>query len=211
MDIDSLKSLFEEFKVLSLEQVAKKYDYSIRTVQRKFTALSVLRSYNKNSRYFTLREIPEFNKYGIWFYDDIFFSKHGDLGNTVKCLIHTSEFGLSGNEIGEIVNLMPRSFMHHFRNIEGVFRDKHDGVYIYFSNDPDIYKCQSIKRIQAADVKEISDSDAVKLLVEYIMNPELSTEQLSFVLKNKTNNYISPSMIANFLSFHGIEKKTPDY
>lgn len=210
MKSDSLKKMFKKSKVLTLSQVSKTQDCSIRTVQRQFAELAVLRSYNKNSRYYTLPEIPKFNVHGIWCYRDILFSKFGDLRQTVKHMILASEDGLSGNEIGDIVNLLPRSFMHHFREMEGVFREKHGGVYIYFSNDPTIYARQVIKRVQADDVKRISDAIAIKILVGYIKHPELSEEELSSILRREQSVDIFPSMITNLLSFHDLLKKTPD-
>ena len=210
MKSDSVKKMFKKSKVLTLSQVSKTQDCSIRTVQRQFAELAVLRSYNKNSRYYTLPEIPKFNVHGIWCYRDILFSKFGDLRQTVKHMILASEDGLSGNEIGDIVNLLPRSFMHHFREMEGVFREKHGGVYIYFSNDPTIYARQVIKRVQADDVKRISDTIAVKILVGYIKHPELSEEELSSILRREQSVDIFPSMITNLLSFHDLLKKTPD-
>ena len=210
MKSNSFKKMFKKYKVLTLSQVSKTHDCSIRTVQRQFAELAVLRSYNKNSRYYTLPEIPKFNVHGIWCYRDILFSKYGDLRQTVKHMILASEDGLSGNEIGNIVNLLPRSFMHHFREMEGVFREKHGGVYIYFSNDPTIYARQVIKRVQADDVKRISDAIAIKILVGYIKRPELSEEELSSILRREQNVDISPSMITKLLSFHDLLKKTPD-
>ena len=210
MKSNSLKKMFKKSKVLTLSQVSKTHDCSIRTVQRQFAELAVLRSYNKNSRYYTLPEIPKFNVHGIWCYRDILFSKFGDLRQTVKHMILASEDGLSGNEIGDIVNLLPRSFMHHFREMEGVFREKHGGVYIYFSNDPTIYARQVIKRVQADDVKRISDAIAIKILVVYIKHPELSEDELSSILRREQNVNVSPSMITKLLSFHGLLKKTPD-
>ncbi|MCP4373853.1 MAG: hypothetical protein GY797_37990 [Deltaproteobacteria bacterium] len=205
-----LKKMFQESKVLTLNQVSKIRDCSIRTVQRQFAELAVLRSYNKNSRYYTLPDIPQFNAHGIWWYRDIFFSKYGNLRQTVKHAIFTSEDGLSGNEIGDIVNLLPRSFMHHFREMDGVFREKHGGVYVYFSNDSTIYKKQKVKRILANDVKKINDAIVIKILVGYIKHPELSEEKLSTILRREQNVNISPSMITNLLSFHDLLKKTPD-
>ena len=210
MKSNSLKKMFKESKVLTLSQVSKTHDCSIRTVQRQFAELAVLRSYNKNSRYYTLPGIPKFNVHGIWCYRDILFSKFGDLRQTVKHMILASEDGLSGNEIGDIVNLLPRSFMHHFREIEGVFREKHGGVYIYFSNDPTIYARQVIKRVQADDVKTISDAIAIKILVGYIKHPELSEEELSSILRREQSVDIFPSMITNLLSLHDLLKKIPD-
>jgi len=210
MKSNSLKKMFKKSKVLTLSQVSKTHDCSIRTVQRQFAELGVLRSYNNNSRYYTLPEIPEFDVHGIWRHQDILFSKFGDLRQTVKHMILASEDGLSGNEIGDIVNLLPRSFMHHFREIEGVFREKHGGVYIYFSNDPTIYARQVIKRVQADDVKTISDAIAIKILVGYIKHPELSEEELSSILRREQSVDIFPSMITNLLSLHDLLKKTPD-
>jgi hypothetical protein len=128
----------------------------------------------------------------------------------VKHVIIASDDGLSGKEIGDIVNLLPRSFMHHFKEMEGVFREKHGGVYVYFSDDPHIYTKQKIKRIQARGVKRMSDAIAIKILVGYIKHPELSEEELSSILRREHHLDISPSMITNLLSFHGLLKKTPD-
>jgi len=210
MKSNSLKEMFKESKVLTLNQVSKTRNCSIRTVQRQFAELAVLRSYNKNSRYYTIYEIPKFNTHGIWCYRDILFSKYGDLRQTVKYAILASDGGLSGNEIGDIVHLLPRSFMHHFREMEGIFREKHGGVYIYFSNDPTIYARQKFKRVRAIDAKRISDTIAIKILVVYIKHPELSEEELSSILRREQDLDISPSMITNLLSFHGLLKKTPD-
>ena len=51
MKSTSLKEMFKKSKVLTLNQVSKIRDCSIRTAQRQFAELTVLRSYNKNSRY----------------------------------------------------------------------------------------------------------------------------------------------------------------
>lgn len=207
----ALKKMFKKYKVLTLNQIAKEHDCSIRTVQRQFAALDVLRSYNKNSRYYTLPDIPIFNAYGIWCYQDILFSKYGGLRQTVRHTILASKNGLSGNEIGDIVQLLPRSFMHHFQEMEGVFREKHGGVYIYFSNDLTTYVTQKNNRVQATDVKRISDAVAIKILVAYIKHPELSVAKLASILKQEHNLDIAPSMITSLFTFHGLLKKTPDF
>ena len=71
MKTADLEERFKEFKVLTLDQVSKMHECSIRTVQRQFATLEVLRSYNHNSRYYTLPDIPKFNIYGIWGYQDV--------------------------------------------------------------------------------------------------------------------------------------------
>ncbi|MGD9163111.1 MAG: hypothetical protein PVG39_32200 [Desulfobacteraceae bacterium] len=209
MKAPSLEEIFKKSRVLTLEQISEVRQCSIRTVQRQFAGLSVFRSYNKNSRYYTLSGIPRFNTNGIWEYREILFSRFGDLRKTVRHLIANSECGLSGSEIGDIVKLQPRSFMHHFRELDGVFREKYDGVYVYFSDDPAVYERQSRKRSRICDVHKIGDADAVKLLVAYIKNPQASAAELSETLACENRCHISPSDIVNFLSFHDLLKKTP--
>ncbi len=204
-----LNDIFKEFKVLTLDQVSEMRDCSIRTVQRQFAELAVLRSYNKNSRYFTMNDIPRFDTHGIWTYRDIRFSKFGDLRKTGKLLILNSECGLSGGEIGDIVELPPRSFMNHFREMDGVFREKHGGVYVYFSNDPPLYTRQCGKRDQTSAVRKIGDGIAVKLLIAYIKHPEFSMEELSDTLARENGCRVSPAAMANFLLFHDLLKKNP--
>jgi hypothetical protein len=203
-----LMEIFKESKVLTLDQVSKMCECSTRTVQRQFAELAVHRSYNKNSRYYTLAGIPRFNTNGIWGYQGIYFSKFGDLRKTVQHLIADSEDGLSGNEIGEIVGLQPRSFMQHFREMDGIFREKYGGVYIYFSDDPTMYARQSRKRSQICEMQKISDAVAVKLLVAYIKHPEASAEELSNTLARENRCHISAAVIVNFLLFHDLLKKT---
>lgn len=209
MKTPSIEEIFKESKVLTLEQVSKIRQCSIRTVQRQFAGLSVFRSYNKNSRYYTLTGIPRFNTNDIWEYREILFSRFGDLRKTVRHLVADSECGLNGNEIGDIVKLQPRSFMHHFSELDGVFREKYGGVYVYFSSDPVVYERQSRKRSRICEIQNIQDADAVKLLVAYIKNPQASATELSETLARENNCHIAPTDIVNFLSFHDLLKKTP--
>lgn len=208
-EIDIEKLLLDS-KVLTLQQISERFDCSIRTVQRHFVRLKAIRSYNKNSKYFTLYKIAKFNAHGIWVFKDINFSKYGNLKTTVINIIRNSDSGLSSNEIGDILNLHPRSFMQHFKNLNGIYREKHSGVYIYFSNVPEILAEQKSKRILNVDIEHISDAIAVKILILYIKNPEISALEISAALKKENNIIIHANTISNFLSFHGLVKKNPD-
>lgn len=204
------KEMFKELKVLTLEQASNEKGCSIRTVQRTFAKLSVIRSYNKNSRYYTLSDIPDFNNHGIWPYRSILFSRYGTLKQTVKHLILVSNSGLSGNEIGEIVRLSPRSFMHHFKEMEGIFREKHEGVYVYFSAEAKTFADQNSNRIGAVNARKLDDTVVIKILVEYIKHPEKSTQELATILKDWRSCRVSAFQIENLFAHHGLLKKTQD-
>ncbi len=207
---------FRKKKVLSTEQLTELLKCSVRTVQRRLQEWGSYRSFNKNGRFYVLPEISEFDRNGLWNYKGIFFSKYGDLRNTVISLVNKSEAGLSAKEIGELTGLLPRSFLSHFRDCPGIQREKHMGVYIYFAEASEIYSKQIKRRrdyekqvAKSPITKLPSDADAVVILVQYIKHPDISIEELSKKVARKGRMFKS-SVIRNFLEHHDLLKKTED-
>jgi hypothetical protein len=120
--------------------------------------------------------------------------------------------GFDASEIGKIVDLSPRSFMSHFQKVPGLIREKHESIFLYFSDEEDVYQSQKNKRQQAAKEKELQlppDGDAILILADRLKNPKSSIEDSTKRLRRKGVS-INPSAIYNLLDYHGIEKKTQD-
>lgn len=168
-------------------------------------------SYNHNGRYYTLPDVPKFDGNGLWKYKGVFFSKHGTLKNTVVHLINSATSGLTGNQIGEIVEISPQSFLCHSRDAPGIRREKYDGVYVYFSDDNDRYKQQTHSRLDALTIsaKYLSDADAVLILVAMIKHHNITADNLAALPEIKEKN-ISHMILREFFERHGIGKKTPN-
>jgi hypothetical protein len=154
--------------------------------------------------------IPRFDDIGLWHYKEIYFSQYGNLKNTVIELVSGSSFGLTGKEIGTIVRLDPRSFLHHFRNTKGIQREKRDGVFVYYASDPVAYDQQKKRRemLKYTSGEFVSDADAVIILCALINNYGISFEAI-MALSEIRMHQISPIAIRNFLEHHGLIKKTP--
>jgi len=120
-------------KVFTLGRLIFLLNCSRRTAQTNLSRWKTYTSYNQNSKYYTFPEIPKFDIYGLWWYKDIAFSKHGNLKRTIIHFVNSSESGLTGNELGGLLGLSPKNFVHHFRDCPGICREKHGGVYIHFS------------------------------------------------------------------------------
>jgi len=167
-------------------------------------------SYNQNGRYYALPAVPRFDENGLWHYEKISFSKYGNLRNTIVNLINTSSSGLTGNEIGNLVRLRPRSFLHHFRNVAGIHREKSEGVYVYFSDDAERYKAQLQNRSRGfiSAGKLLSDADAVVILTALIKHHGLSGEDIMQLSEVRKLGF-SQVVIREFLDRHGLLKKTP--
>lgn len=201
---------FSKKKVLTINELKTLIPLSIRTIYTRLKDWNVINSYNKNGKYYTLTTIAKFDSYGLWHYNDIHFSKHGNLKQTLIHLIKSSETGLSALKIGELMRMDYRSFLWHFSQIKEIQRTKIDGAYVWFSADVGTYQQQQTARIGVSKSKlvcEIKDSIAILILVERIKNPDMESETLSELL-SKQGVKIKPATITAFFNYYGIEKKS---
>jgi len=207
-----LLNVIKKEKVMTIEQLNQLLNCSSRTAQRRLKQWQAYRSYNQNGRFYTLPDIAKFDEQGLWKYKDVFFSQYGNLKDTVIRLVENSIMGLEASEIGEILGLLPRSFMSHFRSMPGLCREKCQGRFVYFSDKQDIYVRQKRDRRQllTTGAKKLPpDSDAVLILVDQIKHPHCSIEQCAMRLRKKVK-HIRIDVIYALLDYHGLLKKTRD-
>lgn len=199
-----------ERKVFMLQDVAQAIGRTIHTARRRLKAWKAYRSYNKNGRYYALPEAPQFDDNGLWQWDGVFFSRYGNLTETVIESITRSEAGLSSMELGERLRLDPRSFLSAFAKHPRLRREKQAGRFVYYAADASLYSRQHQGRCTRPGLPpEPSESDVVALLVEQIKHPELSPQQLSRRLRAQKRR-IDPEMIGRLFAQHGLTvKKTP--
>ncbi|NQU65264.1 MAG: hypothetical protein HQ517_13415 [SAR324 cluster bacterium] len=198
-------------RVFTLEQLVSYLECSVPTARLRLKKWKTYTSYNQNGRYYSLKTVPRFDENGLWHYEHVFFSKSGNLKKTLVYLVQKSPSGLTGKEIGDLVGLPPRSFLHHFRNTAGIFREKMEGLYIYFSDDPGRYKRQSGNRSNLIVYQDelFSDADAVIILTALIRHHGISLEEIMALPEIRAQKF-SSFVINDFLSRHDLLKKTLD-
>lgn len=208
--VERAHRLLKGKKVFTFDQVTSLLNCSTRTARAKLKQWNAISSYNQNGGYYVLPGVPRFDGRGLWHYRNIFFSRYGTLKRTVAALVNKSETGLSGKQIGEMVRLSARSFLHHLRDVRGMRREKHGGVFIYFSDDPDRYKQQLENRLAelAADAGPISDAEAVMILAALIKRQGIAIDEI-LALPEIKNRKIAPLAVGRFMERHGLVKKTP--
>ena len=210
--IDAALTHLEKVKVFTIGELVTLLKCSIPNIRLKLKQWQTYTSYNQNGRFYTLPQVPRFDHNGLWYYKNVAFSKHGNLKKTIVHLVTSAPAGLTGRQLGEILGLAPRSFLHHFSNHPGIERTKHEGVYVYFSDDAAVCERQVQKRtalICRVAVVTISDPEAVMILVAIIRNHGISAEEILALPEIKKIN-IKLTAIQGFLKYHGLEKKTPD-
>lgn len=207
MDETQVLENFRRQKIITIEQLVKLLKCSVITARRRLKKWQTYTSINKNGRYYTLPQIPVFDKNGLWKYQRILFSKHGNLKQTIVALIADSQKGLSAVEIAELVGLVPNSsFLSQFKNVHGVKREKHQGRFIYLSDRPEIYTRQ---KQGWTTIAFPTDAQAVVILVQLIKYPDIGIEQLADHVSAQGQS-VEPATIRRFLQFHDLLKKTSD-
>jgi hypothetical protein len=201
----SLLARWRRKKVITLTELRAELQASVRTLRRRLKEWGALASFNHNSRYYTLPELPHFDQHGLWFHREIGFSRHGHLPQTIVALVRQSLGGLTAAELGQQLHLDPRSFLWQFHDHPDLQRQKHQGRYVYFSADPTVATGQKAVR-GAAPVPLPSAEEAIAVLVQAIKEPELSPEQLAAQL-HSTYPHLSAPAIVSLFSHHGLTQK----
>ncbi len=205
-------TIFRDKKVMTLAQLAGHLQRSGRTVHRQLKQWQAITSYNKNGRYYALPDSPRFDANGLWRWRGLFFSKYGNLTQTLIALVRNSKAGLNATEMTKLLGLSPRSFLSSFGKHPDLKREKHQGCFVYFPSDSVLYESQKNQRLRMISRTKLpSDVEAIALLVEMIKHPELSIENLCTQLKAQKYN-ITPQAVQNFFAYHGLPlKKTPNF
>jgi len=103
------------------------------TVFRKLKTLDYISSCSHSGKYYSLKEIAEYNKSGIWLHGGILFSKYETLKETLKHLIYDSPKGYAASELHNILQVKVDDVLLELTKDNIVIRQKISGVYIYYS------------------------------------------------------------------------------
>ena len=103
---DQLVNVFSKRTVLTIEDLKNILETTSRmTIFRKLKQLSYKTSYSHCGKYYSLESLAQYNEYGIWDYNHIYFSKYGTLKNCVLKVIEKSKTGLTSFELGELLHV----------------------------------------------------------------------------------------------------------
>ena len=207
MDVARLLRKLKAVKVFTVTELAGWLSCSIPTARRRLNDWRTHTSYNCNGRYYTLPDVPVFDRNGLWRCRGAFFSRHGNLRQTVSALVAASPAGLTAGELGEMLGLEGRSFLSHFRDDPGLYRERRGRRHVWFSGNRAARERQRQARERMTERSVLlSDAEAVPLLVELVRNPRIPLDELAEILRPRVPR-ISPGLIDQFLHFHNLEGK----
>ena len=202
-----LASLFGQQPCWMIVPLAKELNYSVPSVRRFLLHAGYYSSFTHNGRWYTLSSIPRFNRDGLWFHQDIGFSKVGSLTNTLIALTNASAAGMTADQLGEKLRCRCHSVLVHLYRHGRLQRQKAGRSYLYLAVDPDTAKqqCQHLHQLQAA---QLPAEIAVLVLAQFIRTPQASFKQLAQAVSRNTNLRIDAVQIQALFDRYRLKKTT---
>jgi hypothetical protein len=201
-----LSKLLKENICLTIEELRKSLNYSIISVRMFLKEIGYYSSFTHNSKWYTLQSIPAFDENGLWFYNKIGFSKHGNLTQTIIYFVNKSPHGLSAKKIYEIISMPCHAILNTMYKKDQIDRINTKSGFVYISKEELKREQQACLILQSKESPLPSDADAVRILVELIKNPDYTANELALSLLDKVA--CKPKSIARLLQYHELGKKT---
>ena len=207
--LERLVLLFDQKKCWTIEELTRSLDYSTISIRRFLKDIGYYSSFTHNSMWYTLHSIPSFNKRGLWFYQEIGFSKHGNLKQTIFNFVSKSPQGLTAKDLFEILLIPCHPVLNQMYKKNQIDRFNTQRGFVYLSID-DKKRQRQLNRLQSRlfTVKEsesLNAQAAVYVLVEYIKHPEASVAELSKAVE-KREVQASPEAITMLFKEHDLKK-----
>lgn len=202
-----LISLFAEQPCWMIEPLATQLRYSIPSVRRFLVQTGYYSSFTHNGGWYTLRSIPRFANDGLWFYDNIGFSKIGSLTSTLIHLVQRSLSGMTAEQLGEKLRCRCHSVLVQLFRQGRLQRQKLGRSHVYLSIDPETAAIQRQSH-QVLPAVHLPAEIAVLILAEFIRNPQIDFTELSKAIARKALIRVDVAMIQTLFEQHGLKKMT---
>ena len=206
-----LAELFKQEKCYTIDQLSGRLNYSLISIRRFLKVIGYYTSFTHNSKWYTLRSIPSFNKNGIWFYQDIGFCKHGNLNQTIGRFIDKSFQGLTAKDLFNMLSVPCHPVLNQMYKKKKIDRYHTPKGFVYLSVSESKKRLQ-LKRLQvltpAQKIQRLNPQAAVYVLVELIKNPKASFFELSVAVKKKGVT-ASQQAIAQLFKDYDLKKTPP--
>ena len=191
---ESLKSLQKSFlkqQVVNMSALSKILQTQSRmSIFRRLKKIGYFSSFSHAGKYYTLTNIPQFDENGLWFYQEIGFSRFGTLKATIIELVCGSSAGLTHLELSQLLRIKVYNSLLGLVKEGLVGRERIEKSFLYVApvhgkateqiNRKRTATAESVKGVTA-----VSNTIVIEVLIETIhagrieMFPSLVTKRLN--------------------------------
>lgn len=165
----ALRKLFRRTPVVELDALFETLQTRSRmSVFRRMKEVGYLSSYTHAGRFYTLREVPQFDAFGLWRHRDVGFSRAGTLKATVVEAVDQSPVGRTHAELQELLRVRVFNTLLELVRAEKVRREAlaSRGA-LYVSADKTL-ACEQLERRLKAGPTTTTSAWVIEVLLELL-------------------------------------------
>ena len=206
---EQIGALFQTESCWTIRGLAEQLDCAVVSVRRWLVTVGYYSSFTHNGMWYTLREIPRFNRDGLWFHRTVGFSRQGTLSATLVHLGSHSAAGMSAEELGRKLQGRCHGVLAALHREGKLRRERRGGHYVYLAAEAGRHRqqCEELRRREASP-KGLPAEIAVLLLAAFIKEPRASVEDLARGVQERSAVRVSARQVQELFELHGV-KKTP--
>lgn len=181
---DALKALpvfFKEKRVAMLPDIYALLGTTSRmSVFRRLRELDYLSSFSHVGRYYTLPDVAGFDPQGLWFYEEVGFSRFGNLKQTVIHWVDQSVAGKTHEELEKQLHLRVHNTLLDLVRSGNITRQTFEGIFVYLSMSSDRMQQQLVCRREGVrdSVQDVlPDEIVIEVLAEIIRGNRVQIDQ----------------------------------
>ncbi len=183
------------------------------TVFRRLSAVGYFSSYSDAGRYYTLRDVPQFDADGLWRYQGVGFSRFGSLKSTVEHMVVEADAGRTHHELHVSLQVRVHNTLLDLVREQRIGREPFAGQYLYVSLDAKIAALQVARRGRQEAVlaaAPLPPSLVIEVLVDLIQGAAVHADPNLIAARLATRGLsVSPGQVDAVFSKYGVKKTTP--
>jgi hypothetical protein len=209
--------LLRKATVATMKQIRHRFQISHMTVVRALKKFGYYASYNCNAAYYVLRDVPQFDDWGLWAYRDVRFSRYRTLPATIMAVVEKAPAGLTVGELEERLRTNAGNVVSRLVSEGQVQRERLiDRHVVYLASDPEL-RAQQLQKRQRQLQQEAaraptelpsgcSPVDVIEVLRAMILASDDDPDRLARRLQ-AGGTRITAGQVRRVLEYYGMKKK----
>ena len=211
-----LEDLFRRKLVVDLQELRVVFkERSDRSLYRDLTKAGYLSSYSHAGRFYTLKDIPSFDKNGLWQHrNKVLFSKYGTLKETIRALVTDSESGYSHRELAQLLLIRIQNTLNDLISNKMLNRELIQGVFVYVdinSACAQFQLCHRDKILRETRRREppLDRNTVIEILVTLLCEDTWDPRGIARTVRAQ-GVYTTKEDVLSVLQHYGLKKKLLD-
>ncbi len=184
---------------------------SKRSLFRDLNSIGYLSSYSHAGRFYTLLDIPRFDNYGLWHYEQVSFSKNGTLKATIRFLVKNARAGWTHRELKDLLRVRVQNALNDLIKNQWINRQRVDNVFVYISAKKETAMMQISKREELFEAihksPPLTNEVIIEVLLELIHSDNWHPKTISKHLQAK-GVLVTKDNVEQVLTRYNLKKTT---